>query len=138
MIPEQPIRWKPKYGDPFFYAHSHGIEEGTPDYSFIWDGDVVDEMLWDNYNVFSTKEEAEKEAIRTRARRKLEWFAQELNKGKETDSKYVYDINRDCKVRQIASSKLFVPTLGMIIFYDMDDAEYDISQMTADELEVLK
>lgn len=81
-----------------------------------------------------TIEEAEHEALRTRARQKLERLARKLN-GESPAHLETAWIIKDGFVKAIDRAFL---GLGSIAFNIPDYAEYALSQMTAEELEALR
>lgn len=130
--PEQPRleRWKPQFGSYYYYLDAKGIYSHTKQSEHF-------AALHEFFNVFPTSAEAEKEALRTRARRKLEWLARELNKGKEIGSIFWVIAFRDgsCFVSSTEGTWF---ALGEVLFTHKADAEYALSQMTQKELEALR
>ena len=129
--PEQPKleRWKPCYGQHYYSAWSCGTNE----YEWMRDSHL-DVRIWESFNCFQTQDEAAKEELRTRARRKLEWLARELNNGKEKGVRTYY-ISQSNAIRGIADGH---SAYGEVEFFCEPDAEYALSQMTAEELEALR
>lgn len=119
-------RWKPEYNTQYYFIDD---DAEILDTSFV---SVNDVDRWKFFNCFPTKEEAEKEAKRTTARRKLEWLARELNKGKQEGScLFFLCVDNSLLARS-------VPSIGEIYFYEKADAEYALSQMKPEELEALR
>lgn len=136
--PEQPRleRWKPEKFAIYYAIRANGE-------TVVWNfQNIEDEKILDFYNCFQTKEEAAKEALRTRARRKLEWFARELNKGKLENENWWIESNWGIALKNegvsIVSCQGEWATLGVIRFAEKSDAEYALSQMTQQELEALR
>ena len=143
--PEQPKleRWKPEHGKPYWYI------TGGPEFGFevfeedTWSNEHPgDKALFESFNCFQTKEEAQQEALRTRARRKLEWYARELNGQIPYEEKTI--INRKVFYWSmlidggIGEQHIqFLPT-GSVWFFRREHLEYALSQMTAEELEALR
>ena len=73
-------RWKPNSCDPYYYIDAFGNV-----LSQIESGHYSDNVFWENYNCFQTREQAEQEAEKVLTRRQLEDIARRLNKGKEID-----------------------------------------------------
>ena len=134
--PEQPKlkRWKPCYGQHYYSAWSCGTNE----YEWMRDSHLLDVRIWESFNCFQTQDEAAKEELRTRARRKLEWLARELN-GRFEDVLLCWSIAFDYeKFIVISTGGGAWQTLNEIRFALKADAEYALSQMTAEELEALR
>jgi len=129
--PEQPKleRWKPCYGQHYYSAWSCGTNE----YEWMRDSHLLDVRIWESFNCFQTQDEAAKEELRTRARRKLEWLARELNKGKAQASWYIDALSQ---ISEFAVGQVY--PIGVPRFETKADAEYALSQMTAEELEALR
>jgi hypothetical protein len=87
--------------------------------------------LWQSVN-FNLVDE--KEWRRTFARRKLEWLAQELNKGKERIERWCYITDEGTIDYEVLGSL----ALGQIYFNEEEDAKYALSQMTEKELNALR
>lgn len=128
--PEQPKleRWKPEYKEWFYSVSASSISS-----TYYHELDKFDRSCFENFNCFQTQEEAEKEALRTRARRKLEWLARELNKGKAQASWYIDALSQ---ISEFAVGQVY--PIGVPRFETKADAEYALSQMTAEELEALR
>ena len=123
-ITAQLQRWKPENDDMYFLIDRYG--EVKHDYS----GSVSRVKELDFFNCFQTAQEAGKEALRTRARRKLEWLATELNRGKFGHTNYYI-------AGSIIMESKEIPVLGGVYFFEAADAEEALSQMTQEELEAL-
>ncbi len=127
--------WEPEAGQSYwFICNDHDIVEAG------YCNSGYDERRIKIYNCFQTQEEAGKEALRTRARRKLEWLARELNKGKQTDYGWAIMINPNWNKTktEIHILNTDFSICGVIAFAEKSDAEYALSQMTAEELEALR
>lgn len=81
-------RWKPKKYDIFYYLN--GFCEVIS--SELCD-DQSDRMLYETFNCFQTREQAEAEAEKILVRRQLEDIARRLNEGKKID----YEDKTQCK-----------------------------------------
>ena len=129
-------RWKPDEKGRFYWLNS--LHEPLED---EWRNNYDISIRWENYNCFPNQEEAQQEALRTRARRKLEWYARELN-GKfegHQDSLYLIDyLNGKFYVMQLGYDWIKHGMVGLITFKCKPDAEYALSQMTDEELEALR
>lgn len=128
--PEQPKleRWKPEHGE---FAYTVGSYEVCK-YKLGFNTEQGNQ--WQSYNCFQTEAEAKKEALRTRARRKLEWLARELNKGKGQLGIYHYIT----EINEIGNSTKGSLSVTSVYFKEYKDAEYALSQMTSEELEALR
>lgn len=81
-------RWKPRYGKYFWYVDT-ALKIQTEPYN----GFNIDELRFNTYNFFQTKQEAEAEAEKILVRRMLEDIARRLNKGEKVD----WDIEEQIK-----------------------------------------
>lgn len=129
--PEQPKleRWKPKKDEFAYTVCSYEVCK----YKSGWN--TEEEKQWLAYNCWESHGEAKQEALRTRARRKLEWLARKLNEGKER-GKSLYYISAISVIG--THDPVFYPPISCPMFYEKSDAEYALSQMTAEELEALR
>ncbi len=73
-------RWKPKEGEKYYALNRY--EEATTD---EWFDTCYNNDMFNLYNVFRTREQAEAEAEKILVRRQLEDIAKRLNKGKKID-----------------------------------------------------
>ena len=131
--PEEPKleRWKPSANNPY-WINSFDGDAGQE----TWDGSQIDRNAWNFFNVFQTKKEAQQEAHRTRARRKLEWLARELNAKSKPPYQIVgFTLTPDFG---ITVHQYNPPHLSAFYFNRREDAEYALSQMTSEELEALR
>lgn len=71
-------RWKPRYGKYFWYVDTALRIQTEP-----YNGFNIDELRFNTYNCFQTKQEAEQEAEKILVRRMLEDIARRLNKGQK-------------------------------------------------------
>ncbi len=93
-------------------------------------------------------EEAKQEELRTRARRKLEGLARELNEKEQRrlqrQKNQGYCISDPLKHKWVILENFEIQykegmiTLNEVFFYNKEDAKYALSQMTQQELEALK
>ena len=135
--PQQPQapkleRWKPKETGRYFIIDSFG----SIYYDIPLEPTISTHL--DNFNCFQTEAEAKQEALRTRARRKLEWLARELNKQRTFIGKVWTLFCFPSGEVVFDSCSLSDLQLGAVYFYDNEDMEYAFSQMTAQELEALR
>jgi hypothetical protein len=130
--PETPKleRWEPNL-NAFYWIICNN---GEVDY-FKWTNDKQDNDRNKYFNCFQTKEEARQEALRTRARRKLEWLARELNAKSKPYQIVGFTLTPDFGV---TVQEYNPPHLAAFYFNRREDAEYALSQMTTEELEALK
>ena len=72
--PKQPKleRWKPEEHGNYWVISNNGKTHNN-----LWEEHDIDRGYFSTLNCFPTEEEAKQEALRTRARRKLEWMARE-------------------------------------------------------------
>ena len=129
--PEQPRleRWKPEKSQLYYYiASDFSIRDDQ-----YFPTDAFDKGRWAVFNCYPSAIEAEQEAFRTRARRKLEWLARELNDKEDTGERFC--IGNDFSVYETIMETL---ELMSVYFYTRKDAEYALSQMTLEELEALQ
>lgn len=123
-------RWKPEIHQTHFYLGTDGKVLSEPyitsDVQFARQG---------FFNIFPSAKEAKQEALRTRARRKLEWLARQLHT--DTDIRgYIYVI--DLAVMKVVTMDAMYATIGGIIYFDTHSlAEYALSRMAAEELQAL-
>lgn len=129
-IEQQPKleRWKPEDNGYGFYCTTAwgGVKHNTNPFEIY--------THYNSFNCFQTEQEAQQEALRTRARRKLEWYARELNAKSPAHLEKAWII-KDSLVKAIDRAFL---GLGSIAFNIPDYAEYALSQMTSEELEALR
>ena len=124
-------RWKPEEKERYFYLN----EQLEVCYSDYHNESSFASRRYDAFNFFQNKEEAEKEALRTRARRKLEWLARQLNAKCKPYSIVGFTLTPDFGVTVQQHNP---PHLSAIYFNRREDAEYALSQMNSEELEALR
>lgn len=118
-------------------------EQGQGYYILDEEGDIVRHFNSTGYNTkglnfwncFKELHEAEQEALRTRARRKLEWLAGELNSKRKPYPITRFALSFDGGITVQQHNPLYLTT---VYFYAIGDAEYALSQMTVEELEALR
>jgi hypothetical protein len=125
-------RWKPEIEQTHFYVGSCGNIFSQP---YVGSTLEVDRQTY--FNCFETYEEAKKEALRTRARRKLEWLARELN-GRFEGASLCWSIALNHGQWVVISTEGTWTTLCEVRFIVKQDAEYALSQMKPEELEALR
>lgn len=132
--PEQPKleRWKPHFNEPYWVISKRTDKIAD---QMAWSDHPIEIKEWENFQCFQTKKEARQEALRTCARRKLEWLARELNSPSPV-YQLCYFIGMDNNVH--ALERPFYIQTGAILFARKADAEYALSQMTSEELEALR
>lgn len=75
-------RWKPKEGEWYGYINDYNAIS-----SKLWEGNNIEELRYETYNVFHTRTETEIEAEKILIRRQLENIARRLNLGEEINWK---------------------------------------------------
>ncbi len=126
-------RWKPEEGQDYWVLYSDGSIADE-----AWHDQDEDKDYYNNFNCFQTKEEAKKEALRTRARRKLAWLARQLSEKRYTVNVAVWYILYDGEKFEVTRWEEYQDKfVGAVYFYTKQDGEYALSQMTAEELEAL-
>ncbi len=101
-------RWRPQYTEKYWYVTAQG---GVNCYNFV--RDHKDYELYDAFNCFQTKEQAEIEAEKILVRRMLEDIARRLNKNKtlnwKSQCQHKYSIYFDYREDKIDTYPTTVP-----------------------------